>query len=265
MAQRVHFDRLDGLWRGKVLGLGWEPLHRGRSPCSLHRCFTILPRMCGRYGYVGSGRNPSGKISHRSRSSTHRSRATICPLGRKLSVVMDRGSGPELRALLWGLRTEKIKRPLVNVRAERVSEHRIFAPLFQSHRCLVPATTFVEWLDDSEPRQPFVAKPKRGRFGLAAVELQGTFGILTRQATGSLARVHGRMPVVLGVESFHAWLDPRLGDPERLRAEIKSFSVSDLEVYPVELAINDARLDGPALVVPARAPNLRDRERVERH
>jgi putative SOS response-associated peptidase YedK len=264
MAQRVHFDRLDGLWRGKVLRLGGEPLHRGRSPCSLHRCFTILPRMCGRYGYVGSEESLREDFPSLSIVDPPVTGYNLSP-GRKLSVVMDRGSGPELRALLWGLRTEKIKHPLVNVRAERISEHRLFAPLFQSHRCLVPATTFVEWLDDSEPRQPFVAKPKRGRFGLAAVELQGTFGILTRQATGSLARVHGRMPVVLGVESFHAWLDPRLGDPERLRAEIKSFSVSDLEVYPVELAINDARLDGPALVVPARASNLRDRERVENH
>jgi len=180
-------------------------------------------------------------------------------------VVMNRGAGPELRSLRWGLRAEKIKRPLVNVRAERISEHRLFGPLFRSHRCLVPVTTFVEWLDDSEPRQPFVAKPKRGRFGLAAVELEGTFGILTRQSEGPLARIHGRMPVVLGIESFRPWLDPLEGDPQHLRQAVRAFSVSELEVYPVDRAINDARLDGPALIVPTPNPTLRDRERMNSH
>ena len=220
--------------------------------------------MCGRYGYVGSEDTLREDFPSLSIVDPPVTGYNLSP-GRKLSVVMDRGSGPELRNLLWGLRTEKIKHPLVNVRAERISEHRLFGPLFQSHRCIVPASLFVEWLDDSEPRQPFVAKPKHGRFGLAAIELEGTFGILTRQATGSLARVHGRMPLVLGAESFRPWLDPLEGEPERLRADIKGFAVSDLDVYPVERAINDARLDGPALVVPARVPGLRDRERVERH
>jgi putative SOS response-associated peptidase YedK len=220
--------------------------------------------MCGRYGYVGSEDSLREDFPSLSIIDPPVTGYNLSP-GRRLSVVMDRGSGPELRSLLWGLRTEKIKRPLINVRAERISEHRLFAPLFQSHRCIVPATTFVEWLDDSEPRQPFVAKPKHGRFGLAAVELQGTFGILTKQATGLLARVHGRMPLVLGVESFRAWLDPLRGDPERLRTDVKGFSVADLEVYPVELAINDARLYGPALVAPARNATFRERDRVNTH
>jgi len=220
--------------------------------------------MCGRYGYVGSEESLREDFPALSIVDPPVTGYNLSP-GRKLSVVIDRGSGPELRSLLWGLRTEKIKRPLINVRAERISEHRLFAPLFRSHRCLVPATTFVEWLDDSEPRQPFVAKPRRGRFALAAVELEGTFGILTKQASGSLARVHGRMPLVLGVDSFLPWLDPREGDPERLRAGVKGLSAADLEVYPVELAINDARLDGPALVAPARTPSIRDRGRVENH
>jgi putative SOS response-associated peptidase YedK len=220
--------------------------------------------MCGRYGYVGSEESLREDFPALSIVDPLVTGYNLSP-GRKLSAVVDRGSGPELRNLLWGLRTEKIRRPLINVRAERISEHRLFASLFRSHRCLIPATTFVEWLDDSEPRQPFVAKPRRGRFALAAVELEGTFAILTQQATGSLARVHGRMPLVLGVESFHSWLDPREGDPARLRADVKGLPAADLEVYPVELAINDARLDGPALVVPARNPSIRDRERSDHH
>jgi putative SOS response-associated peptidase YedK len=220
--------------------------------------------MCGRYGYVGSEETLREDFPGLEVVDAPVLGYNLSP-GRRLSVVLNRGARPQLRRLLWGLRAEKIKRPLVNVRVERVSEHLLFGPLFRSHRCVVPATTFVEWLDDSEPRQPFVAKPKQGRFGLAALELDGTFGILTRQAQGSLARVHGRMPVVLGVESFRPWLDPLQGDPRRVRAAVKGFASSELEVYPVETAINDAGLDGPALVAPTPKVSLRDRGKVNHH
>jgi putative SOS response-associated peptidase YedK len=219
--------------------------------------------MCGRYGFVGSEETLREEFPSLSIVDAPVTGYNLSP-GRKLSVVLNRGSGPELRSLLWGLRSEKLKRPLINVRAERISEHRLFGPLFRGHRCLVPATTFVEWLDDSEPRQPFVAKPRRGRFGLAAIELHDTFGILTQPASGALARVHGRMPLVLGVDSFRTWLDPLEADPERLRSTIRGFPVSELDVFPVEPAINDARQDGPALVAPARTPILRDRDRGDR-
>jgi len=220
--------------------------------------------MCGRYGYVGTEVELREDFPGLVIVDPLVSGYNLSP-GRSLSVVLDHGEGPELRDLVWGLRTERIQRPLVNVRAERISQHRLFGSLFRSHRCIVPATTFVEWLDDSEPRQPFVARPKRGRFGLAAVELDGTFGILTRQATGPLARIHGRMPVVLGVESFRPWLDPAQGEAERLRLTVRGFSVADLDVFPVDVAINDARRDGPSLVAPVPALNLRDRQRVNHH
>jgi putative SOS response-associated peptidase YedK len=259
MRHAVQFDPALPVGRAGLCVGGRDSVDR-RPPVP---CVT-LPRMCGRYGYVGSEETLREDFPALTIVDPPVTGYNLSP-GRRLSVVLDRGSGPELRSLLWGLRSEKLARPLINVRSERISEHRLFGPLFRGHRCIVPATTFVEWLDDSEPRQPFVAKPRQGRFGLAAIELHDTFGILTQPATGALAQVHGRMPLALGAESFRTWLDPLEADPGRLRSSIKALPVSDLEVYAVEPAINDARLDGPALIAPAREPILRDRGRGDRH
>ena len=80
--------------------------------------------------------------------------------GRKLSVVVDRGSGARscAESRLGSARRE-----------DQAAASSMCAPngspsivslrrSLRSHRCVaVPATTFVEWLDDSEPRRLLVA------------------------------------------------------------------------------------------------------------
>jgi putative SOS response-associated peptidase YedK len=228
--------------------------------------------MCGRFGFVGSEEDLRDDYPNLEFIDPIVTGYNLGP-GRKLSVVLP-GGKPALRSLTWGLRTERIQKPLINVRAEGISRHRLFGPLLTSHRCVVPATHFMEWLDDSEPRQPFVVRFPRtlgeprapGRFALAAIELNGTFAILTTKATGKLADIHGRMPIVLRPNSATCWLNPEVQSADRLRAAAVQVPVGSLEVYAVGLAVNDVRKEGPALIEPLPSPFvLRDRERRRYH
>lgn len=219
--------------------------------------------MCGRYGFVESESTLRGDFPGLRLVDPIVAGYNLSP-GRRLSVVLQQPDAPTLRSLTWGLRSERLKRPLTNVRVEGVSTHRLFGELLRAHRCVVPASFFIEWIDDSAPRQPFVATAAPARLGLAGLALDDTFAILTTQAKGPLASVHGRMPVLLPVAAFDPWLDATLTDPAGLRAAVKSFPAEDLDVYPIGTALNDARREGPALLVPLAGVSLHDRDRADR-
>src|SRR5258708_1607322 len=112
-----------------------------------------------------------------------------------------------------------------------------------------------------------------GRYGYVGSEdaLREDFAdlaIVDPLVTGYNLSPGRRLSVVMnrgGGAELRAWLDPLQGDAGELRSAVKGFSVSGLEVFPVATAINDARLDGPALVAPAPNVNLRDRERTNNH
>ena len=73
--------------------------------------------------------------------------------------------------------------------------------------------------------------------------------IVTTAANGLLSPLHSRMPVVLDEGDWDAWLDEgaQLG---LLRELLHPAPESILEVYPVGLAVNSVRNNGPELLDP---------------
>ena len=230
--------------------------------------------MCGRYGFVGTADELAEDFPGLQIVDPAVTGYNLSP-GRRLSVVIPENSGLRLRSLSWGLCPERIPRPMINVRAEGISRHRLFGPLFAERRCLIPASFFFEWLDDSEPRQPYVARsaaqgttlrPSQLRTDLAGIQLDGTFAVLTTKATGRLAEIHGRMPIVLGGPAARSWLDASLRDAALLRESVAPLRERALEVYAVSSAVNVARADGAMLLDPLPSTRqLRERERDRRH
>ncbi|KAA5607455.1 SOS response-associated peptidase [Roseospira marina] len=115
-------------------------------------------------------------------------------------------------ALPWGFAVEWDTKPLINARAESLTEKPTFRP-FVGNRCLVPMTAFFEWSGATgrgrkqRHRSARTDAPVWAMAGL--VNDAGRFAVITRAATAAMADLHHRMPAFLtGPEAEAAWLDP---------------------------------------------------------
>ena len=120
--------------------------------------------------------------------------------------------------LIWGLlphdtqRPESAPRP-IHARAETVAELPMFADAFRRRRALVPATEYYQRRTIGEPPQRYVITRKDGRpMSIADLwesyvrpdkRIERTYCIITIEATGAVAVIHDRMPLVLEVADWH--------------------------------------------------------------
>ncbi len=116
-----------------------------------------------------------------------------------------------VRLLSWGFPATWDAKPLYNARAETLSEKPSFQP-FLEHRCIVPATLFLEWRKDGKSsyrNRIFLTDQDQPAFmGFAGLMSDTHFTIITCAANQIMAPVHGRMPVILSRSAETAWLDP---------------------------------------------------------
>ncbi len=169
----------------------------------------------------------------------------------------------QLRVATWGLvpswaKDRSIGPRLINARSEGLAEARAFRRAYAARRCLVAADGWYEWRAGAGPRkQPYYMTPSDGH-GLAlaglyefwgkAGELLTTATILTCAATGELAEVHDRMPLVLPSTAWSRWLDPNDADPADLLQAWDEAKGEHLEVRPVGSKVGDYRNSGPDLI-----------------
>src|SRR5260221_680558 len=77
----------------------------------------------------------------------------------------------------------------------------------------------------------------------------------TAEASGALAEIHARAPVVLPESAPAAWLDRKLTDPQKVDAIAAARVPPDAFTHwKVRLLVNDTHLDGPELIEPAEEP-----------
>jgi putative SOS response-associated peptidase YedK len=137
---------------------------------------------------------------------------------------------------IWG-----IHGGLINIRAE--TAERKFSAAFVHRRVVVPADGFYEW----SGKQPLWFRPREGGIfvfaGLAQTLPDGrnAFAIMTMAATGEIARVHDRMPVILPRDAVQAWLRDSCLSP---------MPASNLVSREVSLLVNNVRNDSPDLLSP---------------
>jgi len=175
--------------------------------------------------------------------------------GQKIAVVVKNGEQREVVPMTWGLVPPwagkgQTVRPLINARAETVTQKPAFRDAFRHRPCLVPADGYYEWQTADGHKIPFrIVRPDGGLFALAGIwnpPSAATAGfscaVLTTAAAGALKNIHERMPLVLsGEERYAAWLE---GDR---RALLRPFD-GPLAAYRVSAAVNSARLDAPELI-----------------
>lgn len=186
----------------------------------------------------------------------------------------DRETGVVARKLVaprWGLVPSWSKGPggppMINARVESIAEKPAFRTALAKRRCLLPADGYFEWYETDlvtakgKPvKQPFFIRPESGLLVMAGLyefwkdpateEWLTSATIITTRATDRLGHIHDRMPMVIPPESWAAWLDPSLEDPQAARGLLSVTAADVLEAYAVSTAVNTVANNGPELVLP---------------
>ncbi|MGP1275251.1 MAG: SOS response-associated peptidase [Caulobacterales bacterium] len=124
-----------------------------------------------------------------------------------------------------------------NARAEGVETSRLYAPLLNGGRCLVPALGFYEWTGPKGQRQPHFIRhadePLLVFAGLWASAMKDgeavrSFTIMTCAANAQMTPVHDRMPAILNADAREAWMGG--ADP----ASVLRPWDGTLDIYPVQ-------------------------------
>jgi putative SOS response-associated peptidase YedK len=211
----------------------------------------------------------------------------VAPTKPVYTVVSRSGSGPEdeqaartaapaerqLRVMRWGLvpfwaKDAKIGSRMINARSETVAEKPAFRRAFAKRRCLVPADGYYEWQPQpGGQKQPIYITRADGR-PLAFAGLYElwrdpamsrddddawlwTTTIITTSAPDELGMIHDRMPMIIDPAGWTDWLDPVNSDLADLKALLTPAAASGLDTYPVSVAVNSVRNNGPRLIEPA--------------
>ncbi|MFG2037281.1 SOS response-associated peptidase [Dactylosporangium sp. NPDC048998] len=236
--------------------------------------------MCGRYATSRSNADLSALFEAADESDGLEPDYNVAPTDPVPIVRVSRSAGGRvLSTARWGLVPAWAKDPragarMINARVETVTTSNAFAQSFAKRRCLVPADGWFEWVPRTQ-RTPGTEKTKPMKqpyfmtlgdaepcvfAGLWTVWGQDegrllTCSIITAPAVDDLALIHDRMPLLLPVDRWDAWLSAE-PDPALL-APTPSSHVARLELRPVGPRVGDVHNDGPDLVAKVPAPPLR--------
>lgn len=188
-------------------------------------------------------------------------RYNIAPTQPVLMIVRDhpRPSGSNLppnRPVLvrWGFVpswTKDLKQlPLMfNIRSETAAAKNSFKAALRHRRALVPASGFYEWRRDASGRsQAYWVRARHHRFVAFAGLMEtwaepggselDTGGILTTTASGEVAAIHARAPVVIAPRDFDRWLDCRSHEPRDVADLLRPAQLDFFEAIPVSDKVN---------------------------
>ncbi len=188
-------------------------------------------------------------------------RYNIAPTTGVLGVRRD-GTARVAATFRWGLVPRwapdlKGGARMINARAETARTKPAFRDAFARRRLLIPASGFFEWRTEGKQKWPHFFSAADGAplafAGLWETWSKGdapvhTATILTTSASAVVAPLHDRMPVILALADFDAWLDPTTPLDE---AEALLRPADHLVARPVSQDVNSVRNDGPHLVEPA--------------
>lgn len=164
-------------------------------------------------------------------------------------AVIKQQSPNRAEACFWGFENPKTGAPIINARAESLTDRPLFRPLLFTHRCLIPADGFYEWKD----RTPYYFQtPQQTLFAFAGLWNRGRCVIITRPADQQMQGLHDRMPVIIPPEQWNTWLlVPEHGKVHSaiVRLELPE-KPQPLTARPVSKRVNKVSFDDPACLDP---------------
>jgi putative SOS response-associated peptidase YedK len=196
-------------------------------------------------------------------------------------AVSKRGTGDRSHRTLgtfrWGLvpswaRDPAVGNRMINARSEGITAKPAYRAAVARRRCLIPADAFYEWQRRTGPdgrpagKLPYAVRRRDGQpMALAGLwevwrpddrpgtEPLRTCAIITTAANEVMGPIHDRMPVVLEVGDWAAWLDP--GTDMAVIGDLMAPAAAGiLEAFPVSTRVNRVANDGPELLDPLPPP-----------
>ena len=180
-------------------------------------------------------------------------------------VIRQSGAHREATFLQWGLipSWSKEAKGIINARVETIEDKPSFSESFRKRRCLILADGFYEWERNGKISQPYYFQLKdEAPFAFAGIwdrwqhndRSITSCAIITTTANELLAKIHHRMPVILGSESFDLWLndDPRSAD---LKDTLTPFPAEQMISHAVSYDVNNTKVDDEHLLRPVE-PNI---------
>jgi putative SOS response-associated peptidase YedK len=123
-----------------------------------------------------------------------------------------------------------------------------------------PGRYFYEWKKTSTGKQPYaIALADRGPMALAGLwenwrssagEWVRSFAIVTTTPNELCAELHNRMPVVLGPETWPAWLGEEPADARQLKAPLAPYPSERMICWPVSQRVGNVKNNDPSLIEP---------------
>ena len=228
--------------------------------------------MCGRYTITQDLAELEKLVRFICKIADFKPRYNIAPRSRVSVLVWENGQNV-LKEMRWGLippwaKDETIGDKLTNARAETITEKPSYRKPFEKQRCLIPADGFYEWQATATGKQPFwFSRKDRGFFCIAGLwekwhrphrdgelglddtgpgldQAVESFTIITTTPNPMVAKVHDRMPVILGSEHYSWWLEPKF-EPEFLKTLLRPYPAQDMDCRSVSKKVNSAKFDGP--------------------
>ncbi|MGH6770674.1 MAG: SOS response-associated peptidase [Xanthobacteraceae bacterium] len=173
----------------------------------------------------------------------------------------------------WGLIPAWVKDPkafslILQARSDSVVDKPSFKNAMKYRRCLIPADGFYDWNEVTNPRRPYLVRPKHGGpvafaglweawMGPNGEEME-TAAVITTDANKTLAPIHHRMPVVIPEEAFDLWLDCRNVDALTAAALLAPAPEDLFEAYEISTAVNRVANDSPELIRPVQRSETRE-------
>jgi len=220
--------------------------------------------MCGRFALY-SDPFTLAKRFHAEAPPDLPPRYNIAPTQTVLIVREDDDNRRHFAPARWGLiphwaKTIDTGYCTINARAETVAEKPAFRDAFKRRRCLIPADGYYEWqvVPDSKAKQPwFIAMHSRLPMALAGLweRWQGHEGeelescsIIVTDANDLMRPIHDRMPVILQLGDWSAWLETSAYDAGSLKSLLKPHASHDMTAWPVSTKVNSPRNDSAECV-----------------
>jgi len=231
--------------------------------------------MCGRYTITQDLAELEKLVKFICKISDFKPRYNIAPRSH-VPVLVWENNQTVLKEMRWGLipgwsKDEKIGDKLTKARAETLTEKPSFKKPFQTQRCLIPADGYYEWQRLGTSKIPFrftmadnqffcmaglwerwIRPHTEGELGLddtgpSVSQVVETFTIITTEPNLMAARVHNRMPVIVGPEHYSWWLESKF-EPEFLKTLLRPFPAEKMDCSRVSAVVNNTRNEGPECV-----------------
>lgn len=210
--------------------------------------------MCGRYQlnfddpdkfknrFDIGGEFPKSKIS---------SNYNVAPT-QIMPVVITR-SPNSVVLMRWGLIPfwEKSDNPkgLFNIRDDTAIEKKWAHKYLTMQRCIVPASSFYEWQETPDGKNPYrIFLKNEDYMALAGIYSTwqnpktgneiSSYAIITTSPNNLMKTIHNRMPVILEKDEEEKWLNPDMVEVEQIKEFLDPLSAKIMEAYPISKKVN---------------------------